>query len=191
MKDYQQGGTTVPIPLFFVSAGDHTTGHAGGTVTLLVSKGTAAFAAHNGTVSEVGGLGNGYGHYHFLPGTADVNTAGPIRIHATINSGSADPFDDLYWVVPWNPLSTDLGLTGFGTVTLGTAGLSSVVLPDVANDTAARANAGGMLRAIYNRFFNPVSQTSTQQTVQNDGGTVFATMALSTGGGTAIKGKSS
>jgi hypothetical protein len=79
--------------------------------------------------------------------------------------------------------------TGFK---LASDGLDVVAAPaDLANDTAARATFVGMFRALYNRFYNKVSQSSTTQTVSNDTSTGVISMAVSVSGGVETKGKSS
>jgi hypothetical protein len=48
-----------------------------------------------------------------------------------------------------------------------------------------------MLRAVFNRLYNNVTQTASQQKVYNDASTLTATMSVSDDGTTATKGKSS
>jgi hypothetical protein len=45
------------------------------------------------------------------------------------------------------------------------------------------------VRALFGRFFNEVRQTSTQQTVRNDAGTVISTATVSDTGILQTKGK--
>jgi hypothetical protein len=79
--------------------------------------------------------------------------------------------------------------TGFK---LAADGLDAVSAPaDIANDTAGRATFVGMFRALYNRFYNKVSQSSTQQIVKNDSDTTVSTMPVTLIAGVETKGKSS
>lgn len=79
--------------------------------------------------------------------------------------------------------------TGFK---LASDGLDAVAAPtDLANDAAARATFVGMFRAIFNRFYNAVTQSSTQQIVKNDSAVAVSTMAVSVASGVESKGKSS
>jgi hypothetical protein len=79
--------------------------------------------------------------------------------------------------------------TGFK---LASDGLDAVAAPaDLANDAAARATFVGMFRALFNRFYNYVSQSTTQQIVKNDSGTVVSTMPVMIIAGVEEKGKSS
>lgn len=79
--------------------------------------------------------------------------------------------------------------TGFK---LASDGLDSVAAPtDITDDTEARANFVGMIRAIFNRFYNRVTQSSTEQIVRNDSDTSVSTMSVSVAGGVEEKGKSS
>lgn len=78
--------------------------------------------------------------------------------------------------------------TGFK---LASDGLASVAAPaDLANDAASRASFMGMVRALFNRFYNNVTQTVTEQKVRNDTGVVVSTMSVSDDGVTQTKGKS-
>lgn len=78
-----------------------------------------------------------------------------------------------------------------GRATLAPHSLDAVLAPpDIATDTAARATFGGMIRALFNRFYGEVNQTSAEQTVKNDAGTVVSTMTVSDDGTTATKTKS-
>ena len=66
-----------------------------------------------------------------------------------------------------------------------------VAVADVTSDASARATGVSMIRALFNRFFNQVTQTATTQIVTNDAGSTVSTMATSDNGTTATKGKSS
>lgn len=80
---------------------------------------------------------------------------------------------------------------GSGRVTLAPAGLDAVSVADVASDADARSTFTKMMRAVFNRLYNNVTQTSSTQIVQNDGGSTVSTMAVSGDGTTATKGKRS
>ena len=75
-------------PFLMVLASDHISPATGLTVTVLLSKNGAAFAAAAGAVTEIA---NGW--YNLACTAADTNTVGALAIHAT--AATADPTDDL------------------------------------------------------------------------------------------------
>jgi len=75
--------------------------------------------------------------------------------------------------------------------TLSPSGLDAVSAPaDLANDAAARGSFVGMIRALFNRFYDETTQTTSQQKVKNDAGVVVSTMPVSDDTVTQVKGKS-
>jgi len=82
-----------------------------------------------------------------------------------------------------------ISANGPGAAILAPTGLDHM-LTDVTSDANARASGFGLLRWLFNRFANNVSQTSTTQIVHNDAGTVVSTMAVSDDKTTAARGKS-
>jgi hypothetical protein len=74
---------------------------------------------------------------------------------------------------------------------LSSAGLDAVAAPaDLANDADARSSFAKMVRALFNRFYGRVTQTSTQQKIYNDSGTLISTATVSDDGVTQEKAKS-
>jgi len=105
MKERQQNTTSYPMPFLLVSSTDHVSPVAGANPTVTISKDCATFASPSGSVSEIG---NGW--YSLAGNATDRNTLGAFLIHATATG--ADPADDRYTIVPWDPFSaTNLGLT--------------------------------------------------------------------------------
>ena len=105
MRLHKQNDTSKAIVFLLVSSSDHVSPVTGATPTVTISKNGAAFAAVSGTVAEVG---NGW--YKLTPAATDVDTLGPLLIHATATG--ADPVDLDYQVVAFDPYSvTDLGLS--------------------------------------------------------------------------------
>jgi len=97
--------TSKAIVFLMVDSTDHITGKTGLTPTVTISKNGGTFASPSGTVSEIG---NGW--YKFTPAAADVDTLGPLLIHATATG--ADPVDVEYRVVAFDPdAATNLGLS--------------------------------------------------------------------------------
>jgi hypothetical protein len=101
----EQGQTAQVLAFLMISSSDHISGAAGlsplPTVTL--SKNGAAFAAPAGAVTETG---NGW--YQVAGNATDANILGPLALHASATG--ADPKDELFSVVAYNPLATSLGL---------------------------------------------------------------------------------
>lgn len=62
-----------PFPVYMRDSTNTALGKPGLTLTVTVSKDSAAFAAATGTAAEVGGAGNGGGWYTFAPSQADTN----------------------------------------------------------------------------------------------------------------------
>jgi len=105
MRLHKQNDTTKSIVFLLVSAADHITPVTGAIPTVTISKNGAAFAAAGGIVTEVA---NGW--YKLTPATTDVDTLGPLLIHASATG--ADPVDMEYQVVAFDPYSSvSLGLT--------------------------------------------------------------------------------
>jgi hypothetical protein len=118
-----QVATTTQAIVFgpLVSSTDHLTPVSNITPTVTISKAGGTFNAPIGAVSEVGGAGNGNGWYKIAGNALDNGTAGPLIVHAT--GTGADPFDDMFAVVSYNPLSaTNLGLSGLPTANPGANG---------------------------------------------------------------------
>ena len=72
---------------------------------------------------------------------------------------------------------------------LSATGLDALLV-DVASDSDMRSSGAKMLRAVFNRFFNKVTNSASTQGLNNDAGTQIATMAVSDDGTTATKARS-
>ena len=105
MKQRQQSSTSYPVTFLMVDSSDHITGKTGLTPTVTVSKNGSAFGSPSGAVSEIGS-----GWYALAGNATDRATLGDLLIHATATG--ADPVDDRYCIVPWDPFNaTSLGLS--------------------------------------------------------------------------------
>lgn len=112
-----RGGTSALDALKFlmVLSSDHITGATGKTPTVTILKtGAGSFATPAGSVSELGS-----GWYQVAANPTDLNTLGPLLLHATATA--CDPRDDTFSVVDYQPSSV-LPLSpptsaSFGTVT--------------------------------------------------------------------------
>lgn len=76
-----------------------------------------------------------------------------------------------------------------GVVDIAT-GVWATSIADITSDADARSSIGKMLRAVFNRFYDLVTQTIAEQKVYNDSGALVATMPSSDDDTTATKGKS-
>jgi hypothetical protein len=116
VKLRQQNSTNYPIGILMIDSTDHISGKTGLSPTVTLSKNNASFAAPAGAVTEIG---NGW--YSLAANATDRNTVGEFLIHATATG--ADPFDDKYEIVPWNPYdAVRLGLTAIPNVVQGNVG---------------------------------------------------------------------
>lgn len=121
MKQRQQSSTSYLITFLMVDSADHVTGKTGLTPTVTISKDGAAFGSPSGAVSEIG---NGW--YALAGDATDRDTLGDLLIHAT--GTGADPVDDRYCIVPWNPFdATRLGLTAVPNAVAGATGGVAIV----------------------------------------------------------------
>jgi hypothetical protein len=112
-----QQQTSEPLLFLMVLASDHISPATGLSPTVTLSKNGAAFASPDGAVSEVG---NGW--YKVAGSAVDSDTVGPLLLHAT--AGTADPTDEQYDVVLFNPtvstaagVSTGSAFTGLDLIT--------------------------------------------------------------------------
>lgn len=123
MKARKQSSTSYPILFLMVDSTDHVTGKTGLTPTVTISKNGGAFASPSGAVTELSS-----GWYAIAGNATDRNTVGELLIHAT--GTGADPLDDRYLVVPFDPFDANaLGmayLTGDAYARLGAPAGASV-----------------------------------------------------------------
>jgi len=103
MRILRKDDVSKTIPFLLCDEVDHITGKTGLTPTVRISKNGAPFAAPFGTVSEVG-----HGWYQLRPAAADVDTLGPLLLHA--EAAGADPVDLEFQVVAFDVYSTLLVL---------------------------------------------------------------------------------
>lgn len=87
-----QSDTTRVILFLMVDDTDHLTGKAGLSPVVTISKNGGPFSTPVGSITE---MANGW--YKLTPTAADVNTLGPLALHAT--GIDADPVDDLHEVI--------------------------------------------------------------------------------------------
>ena len=119
--DIEYLSSTTPLKWFMVQSSDHITGATSLTVSTVISKnGSTTWVVPAGAVSEIG---NGW--YKIAPNSTDVNTYGPIAVHATATN--ADPFDGVVAQVPNRALvgvSTVTDKTGYRLDATGSASLT-------------------------------------------------------------------
>ena len=141
MRLLKKDDTSKAIVFLMVDSTDHITGKTGLTPTVTISKNGGTFASPSGTVSEIG---NGW--YKFTPAAADVDTLGPLLIHATATG--ADPMDIEYQVVAFDPYAaTNLGLSNLDTTV---SSRSSHTAADVWS-VASRTITGGTVDTLTNK----------------------------------------
>lgn len=128
MKLRQQSSTSYPITFLMVDSTDHVTGKTGLTPTVTISKNGAAFGSPAGAVTEIG---NGW--YALAGNATDRAALGDLLVHAT--GTAADPVDDRYCIVPWDP---------FDVYALGLTSLTNL---DTSEVTVTVSNNAGVLTA--------------------------------------------
>jgi len=99
----KQGQTAQPLLFLMIDSADHVSGKPGLSPTVTLSKAGGTFATPAGAVTEVG---NGW--YQVAGNATDSATLGPLLLHASATG--ADPTDDRFDVVAYDPLATSLGL---------------------------------------------------------------------------------
>lgn len=105
----KQGQTAQPLVFLMVLTSDHLTGATGLTPTVKLSKNGAAGVSPSGAVSEIDAT-NMPGWYKVAGNATDSGTLGPLALHAS--AAGADPVDDRFEVVGYDPLATDVPQTG-------------------------------------------------------------------------------
>ncbi len=129
MYDILYLSSTIPLEWFMVSTSDHIAGATGLTISSVILKnGTTNWVTPAGAVSE---LGNGW--YRVAPNTTDVNTYGPIALHATATG--ADPFDAVIAQVK--------GMNPNASTVVADSVTASVSVSTVADKTGYRLDATG------------------------------------------------
>lgn len=105
-----QAQTAEPLLFLMVDSSDHISPKTGLSPTVTISKNGTAFNTPSGEVSEVG---NGW--YKVAANADDSDTLGPLLLHATATN--ADPTDDQFDVVNYNPTAVTTGPTALSTST--------------------------------------------------------------------------
>src|SRR5688572_5958389 len=103
MNQRKLGSTTFPITFLLTLSSDRVTGAPGLSPVVTLSKNGGAFAAAAGAVVEIGD-----GWYALAGNATDRDTLGELALHAT--AATADPADQRYVIVPWDPFDANLGL---------------------------------------------------------------------------------
>jgi hypothetical protein len=114
-----------------VQSSDHISALTGATVTALISKNGAAFAAPGGAVTEIGS-----GWYNIALTTTDTNTFGDLDFHCTATSADPNDFQDQVIAVDFTD-AVRLGLSALPNVAASANGGLPTVGAQVPN-----ANAG-------------------------------------------------
>ncbi len=95
----KQSQTAQPLVFLLVLSSDHITGATGLSPTVTLSKNGGSFGSPAGAVTEIG---NGW--YKVAGNATDTATLGPLLLHASV--ATADPTDDCFQVVGWDPQQT-------------------------------------------------------------------------------------
>lgn len=158
VKQRQQNSTNHPINFLMIDSTDHISGKTGlvtgGTLVVKLGKDGGSLVTAAGTVTEIS---NGW---YVLAGNAtDRNTVGELVINGTATG--ADPCDDKYEVVPWNPYDPIcLGLTAFPSVAQGNNG-SLALGNSSGNVTIATTSITSLVTAIWNEVMSTHTTSGT------------------------------
>lgn len=123
----KQSTTARPLLFLMIDSADHVAGKTGLSPTVTISKNGAVFGSPAGAVSEVG---NGW--YAVSANATDSNTLGVLALHAT--AVGADPTDELFEIVAFNPDLASMGLSLAKTTNL--TGLNDITAPNVRTELA-------------------------------------------------------
>src|SRR5690348_722219 len=117
-----------------VQSSDHITALTGATPTVTISKNGAAFAAPQGSVSEIG---NGWYNVAFT--AVDTNTLGDLNVHVTATSADPEDFQDQVLAVDFND-AVRLGLSALPNAAAGASGGVPTIGAAIPNANAGAAN---------------------------------------------------
>jgi hypothetical protein len=135
--EIKQGQTAQPLVFLLVSSTDHISGLTGATPAVTLSKNGGAFASPAGSVTEIG---NGW--YKVAGNAADSGTLGPLLLHATATG--ADPVDDRYEVVAYDPQTVSQGLVLAKTTNI--TGFNDIAATAVVSGGAIATSNGSVSR---------------------------------------------
>ena len=116
--------------------------------------------------------------------TVQAYTAGANPVTLLTSSGTPIAVDSLGRMT----VGSNTDKAGYA---LATTGLDAISVADVISVADAKSTFPKILRALYDRQFNAVSQTATSLTVGTDSGTTWATMPVSDNGVQSVKGSAS
>ncbi len=95
----KQSQTAQPLTFLMIDSTDHVSGKSGLSPTVTLSKNGGSFSSPAGAVTEIA---NGW--YKVAGNATDAATLGPLLLHAS--ASGADPTDDCFQVVGWDPQTT-------------------------------------------------------------------------------------
>lgn len=170
MKERKQSSTTHPMPFLLVSSTDHIAPVTGATPTVTISKDGGSFASPSGAVTEIG---NGW--YKLAGHATDRATLGTFLLHATATG--ADPADDRYDIVPWDPYDANLALTNLDAAVSSRS--TSADIPS-ANITAIKAKTDNLPAS-------PAAVSDIPTAAQNADKLLGRTLAGAADGGRTVK----
>ena len=135
MHTLKQSTASEPLLFLMIDSLLHIAGKTGLAPTVTLSKNGAPFGAPAGAVTELAS-----GWYAVAANATDTNTVGPLILHAT--AAGADPVDDRYQVVAYNPRTASLDLVLAKTTNL--TGLNDIPATDVVSAGPITTAAGAV-----------------------------------------------
>jgi hypothetical protein len=178
MKNLLQSSTQEAIvfgPIILSS--DHISAGTGLTLTVTISKAGGSFASPSGAVSEIG---NGW--YKIAGNATDTNALGSLVVHVTATG--ADPFDERFEVVAFNPQSaTNLGLSALPTAnpaasgglpTCTSAGVPGIDWSAISNQSAIVGLSSTTIATFSSMGILPLSQVAGDLLMCTTGGSAIS-----------------
>lgn len=137
----KQSSTDQPLPFFLTASSDHITGLTGkaGSVVVKIRKPGGAGVTPSGAITEIDAT-NMPGWYQIAANATDNNTLGPLLLHA--KDAASDPYDDLFPVVAYDPLTVSLGLSLAKTTNL--TGLNDIAATSIVSSGPITTNGGAV-----------------------------------------------
>ncbi len=131
----KQSSTAQPLIFLMIDSADHISGKTLISPTVTIRKVGGAFGTPAGAVTEIA---NGW--YQVAGNATDTATLGPLLLHAT--GTGADPTDDRFDVVAYDPQATSLGLVLAKTTNL--TGLNDIAATAIVSSGAITTSGGAV-----------------------------------------------
>ncbi len=151
----KQASTAQPLVFMLISSVDHITGLTLASPTVTIRKVGGNFGTPAGAVTEIA---NGW--YQVAGNATDTATLGPLLLHATATN--ADPTDDRFDVVAYDPQTASLGLSLAKTTNI--TGFNDIAASAIVSSGAITTSGGAV--STVTTVTNAAADTQTALTAQ-------------------------